>query len=121
MIHILAESETSRCEGGAGTVQITIDSKEPLENVLRVVGATYGVTVGVVEGGAPAAGTGRRGRPRGVGRATKRQPGRPRGRKRAQSGLSMSDVREWARGQGHQVSTRGPVPTPIVEAYRAAH
>jgi len=43
-------------------------------------------------------------------------------RKRAASeGPSSSDVREWAREQGMEVSSRGRVPAELHAAYAAAH
>jgi hypothetical protein len=39
------------------------------------------------------------------------------GRSRARS----SDIREWARERGHEVSDRGRIPSGIIAAYEAAH
>jgi hypothetical protein len=33
----------------------------------------------------------------------------------------LTDVRTWARANGHQVSERGRVPASVLEAYDAAH
>lgn len=52
-------------------------------------------------------------------RAGRRRGGRGRGS--GDSGSSASEVREWARANGHQVSDRGRVPAAVMEAYRAAH
>ena len=44
------------------------------------------------------------------------------GRKRRRSGQQdYSDVREWAKKNGFQVSDRGRVPASVLEAYEAAH
>lgn len=44
------------------------------------------------------------------------------GRKRRRSGQQdYSDVREWAKKNGYQVSDRGRVPASVLEAYEAAH
>ena len=37
------------------------------------------------------------------------------------TGAPLSEVREWARQNGHQVSSRGRVPASVIEAYNAAH
>lgn len=43
-------------------------------------------------------------------------------RKRRRSGQQdYSDVREWARQNGYQVSERGRVPAAVMEAYERAH
>lgn len=34
---------------------------------------------------------------------------------------AVSDVREWARANGHQVSERGRIASSVLEAYEAAH
>ena len=44
------------------------------------------------------------------------------GRKRRRTGQQdYSDVREWAKKNGFQVSDRGRVPASVLEAYEAAH
>ncbi len=43
------------------------------------------------------------------------------GRGRSSEGPSASQVREWARGEGYQVSDRGRVPADVRSAYDAAH
>jgi hypothetical protein len=45
----------------------------------------------------------------------------PSGRRSAPSQKSVSTIREWARGQGLEVSERGRIPKAIVEQYEAAH
>ncbi|KRF16612.1 hypothetical protein ASG90_10085 [Nocardioides sp. Soil797] len=39
----------------------------------------------------------------------------------AAGGASASDVREWARSNGHDVPDRGRIPAEIRDAYNAAH
>jgi Lsr2 len=56
----------------------------------------------------------------GAARRTGGRSGR-RGRARATSGPSPADVREWARGQGYEVSDRGRVPADVRTAYDKAH
>lgn len=50
-------------------------------------------------------------------------PGRrPRGSVGARrNNRELAAIREWARQNGHQVSDRGRIARPVVEAYRAAH
>lgn len=36
-------------------------------------------------------------------------------------GMNFSDIRAWAKENGHRVSDRGRVPVAIIEAYNAAH
>ena len=108
--------------------QIVIDPKESLDSVLRVVGSVYGVQVGVVDGSAPAP---RKavGRPRKAAGRPRKAAGRPRktaaaastrGRGRRSAAPSPTDVRAWARANGHTVSDRGRLPAPIIDAYLAA-
>ena len=33
----------------------------------------------------------------------------------------VSEIREWARANGHQVNERGRIPATVVEAYEKAH
>jgi hypothetical protein len=55
--------------------------------------------------------------------AGRRLPGRGsrRSRGRSGSGPSASQVREWARSQGYDVSDRGRVPADVRAAYDAAN
>src|SRR5512135_2958064 len=42
-------------------------------------------------------------------------------RRRAQRDDRATEIREWARAQGFQVSDRGRISREVVEAYEAAH
>ena len=59
--------------------------------------------------------------------ATKVSKTAGRGRQRAASTGAKSDptrnrrIREWARAQGHEVSTRGQIPHELISAYEAAN
>jgi hypothetical protein len=79
-------------------MQLTIDSTEPLDRVLEVVGSLYRVRLAVVAE-VPAA-------------RAKSRPGR--------KALSTDPVtvRRWARANGHPVKDRGRVPAAILDAYR---
>jgi len=56
-----------------------------------------------------------------VGHARKMTGGARRGRKGAGSSSNTKDVREWARGQGMDVSERGRISADVQKAYDAAH
>ncbi|WP_106814494.1 histone-like nucleoid-structuring protein Lsr2 [Microbacterium timonense] len=54
--------------------------------------------------------------------STRSTPAASGGRRRRRSGQQdYSDVREWAKKNGYQVSERGRVPASVLEAYEAAH
>jgi len=121
-------------------VQLTIDSTEPLQQVLAVVGALYGVEVTVASdaavtgnvgadtdarsaegpGAVAADNTTPRRAPR-TRKGTSSAPTRGRGR-RGDSAVAAgpSAVRAWAREHGHQVSDRGRIPAVVVSAFEAA-
>ena len=92
-------------------MQITIDSAEPLDKVLPVISALYGVELSVPAQPVEAAPARRTRSPRAKQAAVRRS-------KRTE--VKTSEVREWARSNGHQVSDRGRVAAELVEAYRAA-
>lgn len=100
-------------------MKLTIDSTEPLDRVLPVVGALYGVQVRVAAGdpGAThvASVAGARRARRANGAARRRRSGRDGG------APTTADVRAWARDSGYQVNSRGRVPASVVQAYRDAH
>ena len=50
-----------------------------------------------------------------------RAVGRGAGRKSAPAGPSISDVREWAKAQGYEVSERGRVAKDLVVKFEEAH
>ena len=93
-------------------MQITIDSAEPLEKVLPLINALYGVDLSVSALPAAAAPSRRT-------RATRTSQSSARRNKRAE--VAASAVREWARDNGHQVSSRGRIPAQLLKAYRAAN
>ena len=93
-------------------MQITIDSTEPLNKVLPVISALYGVELSVPSQATAAAPTRRTRSPRAK---------QASGRRNKRTEVKASEVREWARSNGHQVSDRGRVAAELVEAYRAAN
>jgi len=107
-------------------VQITIDSTEPLDKVLALIGALYGVSVQTaLDDAAPTTG-----RSRTTPRSSRRgDTTRPRTRKasaatkssrRSKATPNAASVRSWARANGHPVGDRGRVPAAVTEAYLAA-
>jgi hypothetical protein len=108
-------------------MQLTIDSNEPLQRVLDVVGSLYGVRLTVstetpeamgVAGSRPrrgAAPKSRSARPRG-----KAVPARSHGSRSTASTTSAPDsatVRRWAHANGVAVKGRGRIPASVVAAY----
>jgi hypothetical protein len=107
-------------------LRIRIDSTEPLEDVIRVVGAAYNVTltVSTTNGAstAPPAMTPKgRGRSRAATGKGARAKSNGRGRSAQQVAKVSSEVlRSWARENGHTVSDRGRIPQAVVAAHRDA-
>ena len=105
-------------------LKVTIESSEPLEHVLRVIGALYDVTLT-----AAAIGTGSKDTPTKSVRSASRG-GRPRRRVSAASSpakpvgrakaVSTAAVRSWAVENGYAVSGRGPIAASVAAAYRQA-
>jgi len=109
-------------------VKISIDSTEPLQDVLRVIGAAYEVTLAVAQEGGRSvpplveassrAGSSRRVRGRGT-------SGRPSaGRTKSTGGpakVSSAELRSWARQNGYAVRDRGRVPAAVVAAHHKAN
>jgi len=109
-------------------MQLTIDSNEPLDHVLRVVGSLYGVNLVVADqsGQGPAEPAAlpedtpsqpRASRPRGAKKAASKTP--PRSGRTADGGSKpdLTAVRQWARDNGYAVSDRGRVPNSVLAAY----
>jgi hypothetical protein len=119
-------------------MKLTLDSAEPLDDALRVVGALYGVRLAVTTDGAskteaaeqpaPAtATTGTAGR-RVSSNRERRQPGkggraasRRRSTRRPDPAGNTAEIRAWARQSGLTVSDRGRISGTVLAAYRNAH
>jgi len=129
-------------------LKLTLDSSEPLEDAMRVLGALYGVTLVVSPHEQDAAKSARKaatkpGRKRASKRASTRRtvnrapsaakPARTvpstkaaaarSEQKRATRSVgshSNAEVRSWARQNGLAVSDRGRLPASVVTAYRNA-
>lgn len=105
-------------------MQLTIDSGEPLDHVLAVVGAMYRVGLSVdrptptkasgtttpAKGSRPARRTAK------SAAAGKSAKGRASGR----GAVDTAEVRAWARSSGVAVSDRGRISGEVLDAYRKA-
>jgi hypothetical protein len=112
-------------------LKLTLDSSEPLEDAMRVVGALYGVTLTVSgddqRASKPAQKATRR--PSAAKKARVAAPAADANAGAAQrktasrsAGLPRNaEVRSWAREHGMTVSDRGRVPASVMTAYRQAH
>jgi phage tail tape-measure protein len=101
-------------------LKLTVDSNEPLEDAMRVVGALYGVTLVVSNEGVRASEPTRQRAHKPRQRST---GAKPRKLARVESAVdpNNADVRSWARRTGLTVSGRGRVPASVMAAYRSAH
>jgi hypothetical protein len=116
------------------SLKVTIDSKEPLAEVLRVIGAVYRVNLVVADNrtdesaATPQRTTTPRKRtpagkhPRtGAGRTNAGKARSPRATAgRSADTPSNTEVRSWARANGYTVSDRGRVPASVMTAFRNA-
>ncbi len=117
-------------------MKVTIDSSEPLDDALRVLGAVYNVQLAVTgpvlattdtalpratKAAAatkkPVAGASRRTT---RGRHTK-NTAPPSSKAPSSKAPSSKELRAWAKANGHHVSGRGRVPSTLMDAYRSAH
>ncbi len=99
------------------------DEAEGSETVsFSLDGASYEIDVcdehaaGLRDAFAPYVGAGRR-----AGRNTAASRSSRRGSSSRSSSRGVSEVREWARKNGHQVSERGRISSVVQQAYDAAH
>ena len=106
-------------------MQVTIDSAEPLERVLPVINALYGVSLSLSETPTVAteSTTARPARRSRASKAAAPKATAPQssGRRNKRASVNAGAVREWARSQGHEVSSRGRLSAELLEAYRAAN
>jgi hypothetical protein len=132
-IHVVVPRGCGQGASEGIAVKLSVDSSEPLEDAMRVLGALYGVTLvvaseaengltsakqgasrGTKRAGAKA-GSGGRGAAKGAGAA------RDRSAATSVSPVGNAEVRAWARLTGVTVRDRGRVPASVVNAYREAH
>jgi hypothetical protein len=111
-------------------MQLTIDSTEPLDQVLKVVSSLYGVELAVVStSGQPAAESAARPTPttprtqsrrtakKSAPAAAARKTAAANGGARRSAVSDLGAVRSWARAHGFQVSDRGRVSNAVLKAY----
>ena len=108
-------------------MQLTIDSNEPLERVLDVVGSLYGVRLAVssetpaapVAAGSPLAPPGSPEGPSEPGPAARLFPLGPTaaGPPPPTSPPDTATIRQWAQANGVAVKDRGRIPASVVAAY----
>jgi hypothetical protein len=114
-------------------VKLTVDSNEPLEDAIRVVGSLFGVTL-VVAGDELAVTEptqlrpkqpkkrSANAKPRGRTRVTAHaSPRKPRATTSGSATPSSADIRSWARHTGLSINGRGRVPASVMTAYHDAH
>jgi hypothetical protein len=119
-------------------LKLTVDSSEPLEDAMRVVGALYGVTLVLPTGDQDATPPARkraskttsskrtaRTKPSAAKATTQVAPAADAAQTKQETRVSASspsnaDIRSWARENGLTVSDRGRVPDSVVTAYRNA-
>lgn len=115
-------------------MKVTIDSTEPLADALRVIGALYNVTLTTSDTTtgdkeretAPSpqrpAGSNRKPRPATKERSSRRpETVTSKRAKRQVSSVSISEIRRWAKDNGHAVRSRGTLPASVRSAYADAH
>ncbi len=119
----------------SATVKVTIDSSEPLDQALRVLGAMYDVTLRISStdtnepNGSQHSSSdgdlfsprkpGRKGRP-GRSASAARRKSSTGGKRAARVRVSTAELRSWARENGYTVAERGRLPKEIAAAYNAA-
>jgi hypothetical protein len=111
-------------------LKLTLDSTEPLQDAMRVLGALYGVTLIVSsdeqDAREPAKSRSRRS-PARKARTDAPAAEANAGKSKRKAALrlpvppSNAEVRSWARHNGFTVSDRGRLPTSVMTAYRNAH
>ena len=115
-------------------MKVTIDSSEPLDDALRVLGALYDVTLvvspsvadsfsGAQEVATRPVRAGARPSRRGTAKDRALRTPKGRGGRARQNVASVrpAELRTWARDNGYAVSDRGRVAASVVQAYDAAH
>jgi hypothetical protein len=98
-------------------MQLTIDSSQPLEDVLRVIGAMYKVDIsaGPTNAKTTSRTTSRRTAPQ---RRNASANARRNGKHEAPT---SAQVRAWAVSKGYEVGSKGRIPDSVVAAYRASN
>jgi Lsr2 len=94
-------------------MQLTIDTTHDLDDVLRVVGSLFNVTITTTD---TVAATRRTARKANRSSSSRRSSASRSARRVA----SPAEVRAWAMSHGHNVNGRGRVPAAIVAAFEAS-
>jgi len=110
-------------------VQLTIDSTEPLESVLAVLGSVYQLQLSAgprtdasTVSASDSTGAGKKVKTSPVaGRSSTAAGGSRRSRRDTAAAVDPSAVRGWARDNDMAVSVRGRIPAGLLSAYRDAH
>ncbi|WP_270889985.1 Lsr2 family DNA-binding protein [Pedococcus sp. 5OH_020] len=116
-------------------MKVTIDSTEPLDDALRVIGALYNVRLTVVDDTAAAQGPAAVADPQVTApeedKPSQRSTPTPSPRRRQNTAskregrnvvsVSVSEMRSWALANGHPVRARGTLPASVTAAYADAH
>ena len=109
-------------------MKVTIDATDSLSDTIRVINALFDVTLAQVDGDNGRTATARRSAPprkpeaSASKRSTAKVSNRPvrRNRSTSPTPASASEIRAWARANGHVVRDRGTIPAAIREAFEAA-
>jgi hypothetical protein len=96
-------------------VKLTLDSSEPLEDAMRVLGALYGVKL-VIDTDGQAADRRNDNRSSRIRRTRRRSIPAQRAVR-----SNNAEIRTWARHHGLSVNDRGRIPATVKAAYRDAH
>ena len=109
-------------------VKVTIDATDSLSDAIRVINALFGVTLAAVDGDDGRTVPARRSAPT----RTPEAPSSKRSHAKVSNGpvrrnrpvpatrASASEVRAWARANGHVVRDRGAIPAAVRAAFEAA-
>jgi hypothetical protein len=109
-------------------MQLTIDSTEPLDHVLRVVESLYGVQLSAtakapaVKGARSAGGSAKPEPRRSDAARDSAKPSAPTKRSTSRNAAKTDPaiIRNWARANGHAIRDRGRVPATILAAYKSS-
>jgi Lsr2 len=110
-------------------MQLTIDSNEPLDHVLRVVESLYGVKLSATTkppaDKATRSSRARAAKPRSVRSGATRNTAKPTAPAQRPAGRNAAKtdpaaIRNWARANGHVIRDRGRVPATILAAYKSS-
>ncbi len=109
-------------------MKVTIDATDSLSDTIRVINALFDVTLAQVDGDDGRTAPARRSAPPRKPEASpsKRSNAKVsnrsvrRNRSTSPAPASASEIRAWARANGHVVRDRGTIPAAIREAFEAA-